>query len=168
MSRLNALARRRVRLGFALGAFAFWLARPSKGTWLAGAAIAIVGEVLRIWAAGHLEKGREVTTSGPYRLLRHPLYFGSALMGVGIAIAARSVWVGLIVGIYLGLTLPAAIRTEEATLRARFGDAYDVYRAGRATAIDRHFSLGRAMANHEYRAMAGLVVAMALLALKMR
>ena len=39
------------------------------------------GEALRIWAAGHLEKGREVTASGPYRWTRHPLYLGSTIIG---------------------------------------------------------------------------------------
>jgi hypothetical protein len=38
------------------------------GTWRAGLFVALAGEAsLRIWAAGHLEKSREVTRSGPYR-----------------------------------------------------------------------------------------------------
>ena len=65
-----------------------WLARPTSRSLAIGGAMALVGEALRIWAAGHLEKGREVTRSGPYRLTRHPLYLGSAIIGVGVAIAA--------------------------------------------------------------------------------
>jgi len=45
--------------------------------------VAACGELLRLWAAGHLEKSREVTTSGPYRFTRHPLYMGSTLIGIG-------------------------------------------------------------------------------------
>jgi hypothetical protein len=60
------LARNRVRLGFAASALALWLARPTPTSLMAGAIVAVAGEALRIWAAGHLEKGREVTASGPY------------------------------------------------------------------------------------------------------
>ena len=56
----------------------------------------VVGEALRIWAAGHLEKGREVTRSGPYRWTRHPLYIGSAIIALGVVIAARSAIVALL------------------------------------------------------------------------
>ena len=41
------------------------------------------GEALRMWAAGHLNKSREVTSSGPYRFVAHPLYVGSSMMGAG-------------------------------------------------------------------------------------
>ena len=68
-----ALTRRRVALGFALAAIVLWLAQPTIRSMIVGAAIAVVGESLRIWAAGHVEKSREVTRSGPYRLTRHPL-----------------------------------------------------------------------------------------------
>ena len=86
----EALARRRVALGFACAAIALWLAKPTPRSLVIGATVASVGELLRIWAAGHLEKGREVTVSGPYRFSRHPLYVGSSLIGVGIAIASAS------------------------------------------------------------------------------
>ena len=78
-----------------------------------------------------MEKGREVTVSGPYAITRHPLYAGSAVMGIGIVIAAASVVVGALVVLYLGVTLTAAIRTEEAHLTEKFGAAYPDYRAGR-------------------------------------
>ena len=43
-----------------------WRSRRGR-RWHRGAVVALVGEALRIWAAGHLEKSREVTRSGPYR-----------------------------------------------------------------------------------------------------
>jgi protein-S-isoprenylcysteine O-methyltransferase Ste14 len=164
---LSRLARRRVPLGFACGVAAYLLANPTAATLAAGVAVAACGEALRIWAAGHLEKGREVTRSGPYAWTRHPLYVGSAVMGAGFAIAANDVRAaGLAVG-YLAVTLTAAVRTEEAALRARFGSEYDAYRAGRAPAARRRFSLERARRNREGRAMAGLLAAVALLAAKL-
>jgi protein-S-isoprenylcysteine O-methyltransferase Ste14 len=159
------LARIRVPLGFAAGVVALWLATPSWRSLALGFPVAALGEALRIWAAGHLKKGREVTKSGPYRFTGHPLYLGSSLMAAGIAIACASLLVALVGALYLGVTFVAAIRSEEAGLRAKFGPEYDDYRAGRAT-DDRAFSLARALKNREHRAVIGLALAMFLLALK--
>jgi protein-S-isoprenylcysteine O-methyltransferase Ste14 len=156
------LAHYRVRLGFVAAAAAFWLARPTWATWTAGALVTLAGEALRIWAAGHLEKGREVTASGPYRWTRHPLYVGSSIIGVGFAVTSASVIVGALVLLYLVLTIGAAIRREESHLTEKFGAAYPAYRDGR-TDVVRRFSLARARRNREYRAVFGLVVALALL-----
>jgi protein-S-isoprenylcysteine O-methyltransferase Ste14 len=160
------LTRFRVALGFLLAAVVLWLARPEWPTWTAGAIIAAFGELLRLWAAGHLEKSREVTTSGPYRYLRHPLYMGSTLIGIGLAIAATSLAAAVVIGVYLGLTLNAARRSEEAHLREKFGDAYDAYAQNRVQPIDRPFSWARAIRNREHHAIAGLVGGFVALALK--
>jgi hypothetical protein len=165
MSR-SFLARRRVPIGFACAAIAYWLAQPSRASLIAGLAVALPGEALRVWAAGHLDKGREITRSGPYRWVRHPLYLGSAILGVGFIAAARSWTVAVLVGAYLALTLVAAIRAEEAALDARFGGAYADYRDGRAAPVDRPFRVARVMANREYRAVAGLVAGFALLVVR--
>jgi hypothetical protein len=58
---LRALARARVPLGFVTAAAALVLASPTWTSWMIGGAVAAAGEVLRIWAAGHIEKGREIT-----------------------------------------------------------------------------------------------------------
>jgi protein-S-isoprenylcysteine O-methyltransferase Ste14 len=163
---LKRLARRRVALGFLAGVVALWLSTPTPRSLAAGAAVAIVGELIRIWAAGHLQKGQEVTSSGPYRLTRHPLYLGSAIIGIGLVIASASVLVGVLVVTYLAVTLSAAIATEEAHLTQKFGGAYPAYREGRASETDRRFSAARAIANREYRAVIGLVAVLALLAWK--
>jgi protein-S-isoprenylcysteine O-methyltransferase Ste14 len=160
------LARYRVRLGFVAAAAALWLARPTRQSLAAGAAVACAGEALRIWAAGHLEKGREVTMSGPYRLTRHPLYVGSSIMGLGFAIASNSVWTASLAAAYLALTIGAAIRSEERHLTEKFGAAYPEYREGRQSEVARRFSAARAMRNREYRSVAGLAGVLALLVWK--
>lgn len=164
---IQRLARYRVHLGFLSAALAFVLARPTRASLLVGLVIASVGELIRIWAAGHIEKGREITRSGPYRFVRHPLYLGSTLIGIGFAVAARSVPVALLCALYLGLTLAAAVRTEEATLDARFAGEYTAYREGRAEPVARRFSWARVMVNREYRAVAGFIAAFLLLAVLM-
>jgi hypothetical protein len=151
-------------MGYALGGVALWLADPTPRSLAIGAAVGAAGEALRIWAAGHLEKGREVTNTGPYAITRHPLYVGSSVMGAGLAIAANSVAVAVLVFAYLGVTITAAIRSEEAHLTDKFGGHYPDYRDGRSAAGTRRFSLARAMRNKEYRAFIGFVVVLALLA----
>jgi protein-S-isoprenylcysteine O-methyltransferase Ste14 len=160
------LARRRVAIGFVAGAVALWLAQPTPYSLAIGALVATFGEAVRIWAAGHLEKGREVTTSGPYRLTRHPLYAGSTFVGLGLAIAAASWMVGTLIVAYLAITLTAAIASEEAHLTQKFGEAYPAYRQGRAEAAARRFSLERALRNREYRAVIGVLAVLSVLAWK--
>ncbi len=167
----RTLARLRVPLGFLFAALVIVLARPTGSTLVVGGAIALAGEALRIWAAGHLNKSREVTQSGPYQYFAHPLYVGSTVMGAGLALASGSIWVAALIVLYLGSTITAAIKSEEAFLRQKFGDQYDRYRRGEAGARDaaattRRFSVAQAKANHEYRAMLGLVVAVLVLSLK--
>jgi protein-S-isoprenylcysteine O-methyltransferase Ste14 len=170
---IQLLARFRVALGFVAGSLVFILADPTRASLAAGLALAAVGEALRVWAAGHLYKSREVTSSGPYRWFAHPLYVGSSVMGVGLAVASASPIAAVLILLYLFVTLRAAIRNEEAALRRAFGDEYDRYRRGdRSTggggsgARGRRFSLAQAIANREYRAVAGLIAAMLLLVLK--
>jgi hypothetical protein len=92
-------------------------------------------------------------------------------MGAGLAIASGSVAVTLLIGLYLAATIGAAIRSEERDLTERFGVAYERYRRAdrsnpESCASTRSFSLVQAIANKEYRAVAGVVLAVLLLALK--
>jgi protein-S-isoprenylcysteine O-methyltransferase Ste14 len=160
------VARFRVTAGFVVAVAAFWLARPSWLSLGAGAGIALLGATLRVWAAGHLEKGLEVTNSGPYRWMRHPLYVGSLLLGIGFSVVSRHpVAVALVIG-YLAFALLVVARLEEATLRAKFPGEYDRYARGLADRVQRPFSASRARRNGEYQAVIGFLAAMAVLALK--
>jgi protein-S-isoprenylcysteine O-methyltransferase Ste14 len=161
------LARWRVTLGFVFAAIVLWLATPGPRTLVVGSLIAIVGEAIRLWAAGHLEKSQEVTQSGPYRYTRHPLYLGSSLIGAGIAIASHNFTVIAMIAGYLLLTLTAAMRSEEAHLREKFGDAYDAYAQKRAPKVERSFSWQRAIYNREHHTIAGLLGGLLFLAVKM-
>lgn len=163
MSVTPLLARWRVTLGFACGALALVLASPTRGSLLIGAPIALAGEALRIWAAGHLEKGREVTASGPYRWMRHPLYVGSTLLGAGLAAVSNNLIVAALVAGYLALALTAAARSEERHLTSKFGASYEQYRRGAAPDTARGFSFARARQNGEHRTLMGVALAFVLL-----
>ena len=161
------LARWRVPLGFAVAAAVLIFAAPTWVTWRTGLIVALVGEAIRVWAAGHLEKSREVTRSGPYRWTRHPLYVGSSIIALGVIIAAHSVIVAVTGTVYMLVTITAAVRTEEAFLRAAFGDSYDRYQQSTAEPMRRRFSVERMVRNREYRAVVGLCGGFGLLALKL-
>jgi hypothetical protein len=115
-----------------------------------------------------VEKSREVTRSGPYRVTRHPLYLGSAIVGAGVAVASGSLIVVAIVVVYLATAIPAAIVAEETHLREKFGDEYDAYVSRQAAPMARRFSWARARRNREHHAIAGVVAGLALLALKVQ
>lgn len=93
----------RVRAGYPV-AVLFWIfARPSYNSIVLGGAIAAIGLVIRAIAAGHLQKNRELATSGPYAYTRNPLYLGSSLLAAGFAVAGGSWADGALVIGYLSL-----------------------------------------------------------------
>jgi protein-S-isoprenylcysteine O-methyltransferase Ste14 len=114
-----------VPLGYLTGAAVIALARPVAHLVLAGLVLAAVGEGIRLWASGHIEKGRSLATGGPYAHTRNPLYVGSVVMALGAAVASASPWVVLAVCLYLAAFYPSVVRSEAAFLRGRFPDEYE-------------------------------------------
>ena len=112
---------------------------PSASPFLAGAgvAITIVGELVRMWGVYHIgaisrtrsERLGPLVASGPFALVRNPLYVGNILLWVGFAIAARLLWLAPIVFVLLALEYHAIVRWEETLLESRLGQAYRDYAA---------------------------------------
>ncbi len=120
------VARRvRVPLGFLFAAFYIWRARPTWASIGAGAVVAALGIVIRALAAGQVKKNRELTRTGPYAYVRNPLYLGSTIIGVGFAIAARDIWVAVVLVFFFLLVYMPVIRGEESYLRSRFPEYHD-------------------------------------------
>jgi len=80
----------RVRLGYPLAVAVLFFARPQPRSILYGGLVGLVGLALRAWAAGYLHKQEVLTVTGPYAYTRNPLYLGSAVLALGVAIATRS------------------------------------------------------------------------------
>ena len=123
------MARRiRVPLSFALGIACVWLARPTRSSLLAGGLLLLPGLLLRGFAAGHVQKDRQLTTSGPYAYTRNPLYLGSLILAGGFALAARSpVILILLFLMFLAIYVPV-IAGEERYLRQTFPEYADYAR----------------------------------------
>ncbi len=63
------------------------------------------------------DRGQRVVTAGPYALVRHPMYFGMILMGIGFPMIAGSVWSFGPLGVYIALFIIRAA-LEDRTLRS--------------------------------------------------
>lgn len=125
----SRIARRiRVPLGFLFAAFYVWRAQPRWWSIAAAAVIAGVGIALRALASGHVKKNQELTTTGPYAYVRNPLYLGSIIIAIGFAIAARDVWVGVVLVVFFCTIYVPVIRGEENYLRAAFSGYTDYTR----------------------------------------
>ena len=76
-----------------VGIALFFLAKPRPGWFIAGALITVFGEGLRLWAAGHLRKNKQLTTTGPYSYVKNPLYLGTLLITIGYSAMAVNIWI---------------------------------------------------------------------------
>jgi protein-S-isoprenylcysteine O-methyltransferase Ste14 len=179
MAHWNRIARRiRVPLGFAFAALFLWLARPTPVFLALSMLLVVPGLLLRGFASGYVKKNAELTTTGPYAYTRNPLYLGSILMAVGFALAARSIWIALVlIAFFLAIYLPV-IRAEEQYLRSVFPgfDAYatEVPRliprlvpARQPKATPGSFSSALYRKHREYNALIGAVSMYAALILKL-
>jgi hypothetical protein len=118
------LSRVRVRAGYTAGALALFFAEPTELSLVRGGALAILGELIRIWASGHIEKTHKLATGGPYAHTRNPLYVGSVLMALGLLVAVRHP-IAIAAGFaYLVVFYPFIIREEAKFLRGKFPEAY--------------------------------------------
>lgn len=122
-------SRYRVAAGWAVGILVVLLARPSLLSLLLGLPLALAGEAARLWASGHIEKTKCLATGGPYAHSRNPLYAGSLLIALGVALACASAWVVLAVALYFLAFYPAVMREEAAFLARKFPEEYAAWTA---------------------------------------
>jgi protein-S-isoprenylcysteine O-methyltransferase Ste14 len=175
-SKTNFWIRWRVRVGYPVGIAAFWFAHPQKMWLICGVGIALLGLLLRGYAAGYLRKHQKLATSGPYAFTRNPLYFGSIFLAAGFSVASHS-WISTaLLAIYLAVFYPVVIRREQTELASLYGDAFVQYasrvpafwpRLSPAMPDTEQFSWALYRKNREYEAAIGLAVAMAILVILM-
>jgi protein-S-isoprenylcysteine O-methyltransferase Ste14 len=71
-------------------------------------------------------KGEAMVTSGPYRYVRNPIYLGSFIFIIAMALTAAN-WLLLLPALVLITIIYAQIPKEEKMLAERFGDEYREY-----------------------------------------
>lgn len=179
MTPLDFFARWRVRIGYILAVVVLFLARPNPRSILMGAAVSFIGLFIRGYAAGYLHKQAVLTTTGPYAYTRNPLYFGSSILALGVAIGMNSWWVAAILFAYFALVYSFVMRREELELRGHHGPSFDAYAeavplffprltpaqvpavpatSAQAVTSSSSFSWSQYRKNHEYEAALGFLL----------
>lgn len=138
-SLLQLATRRRIAISFVLftslivADLLLWQTRPCDlfnlfdPSTVLGELLIASGILLRTWAAGTIRKSKSLTMSGPYELVRNPLYVGSFLLMFGFAVLLRdwiAMWVflGPILAMYLN-----KVRQEEIYLARNFPEVWPAY-----------------------------------------
>jgi protein-S-isoprenylcysteine O-methyltransferase Ste14 len=97
----------------------------------------VFGLVVTIWArrtlAGNwssdvtFKQGHELVRRGPYRFVRHPIYTGLLVMGLGTAVNTGRLrcWLGIVV---VGIGFWIKLKQEERLMLRHFPDEYPAYR----------------------------------------
>lgn len=110
-----------------------------------GLVLFAMGVSLRFWGILHLKsqftrhvtvrEGDEIVSSGPYRMLRHPLYTALLLIGIGMALFCTSLIAAVLGGAVVIWTLLKRISYEEKLLVEKFGPEYVQWMKRRARLI---------------------------------
>ena len=101
-----------------------------------GLALFALGLAFAIWARIHIGRNwgtpmsqkddPELVTSGPYRFVRHPIYSGILVAGIGTAVALS--WYWLFAVVLAGIYFIYAATVEERFLTEQFPDSYPAYK----------------------------------------
>ena len=103
--------------------------------WLGAVSIAVlvVGVIVWAWSAGLIlirVPRKQLITSGPFAVVRHPLYTGVALLVVPWIGFLLDTWLGVVIGLVVYVGSRVFSPREEETLARAFGPAWESYRAG--------------------------------------
>ncbi len=162
----DRVAKLRVPMGFLLLAAFVIFAQPTLRSVLWGVPLGGMGLWLRGWAAGHLEKNQRLVESGPYAWVRNPLYVGSLITALGLAVGAKRPLLAWLFFLVFYLVYLPVVHLEEQHLRKLF-PAFEEY----ATRVrmfrplypenppDRPFRWELYFKNEEYKAALAFLVA---------
>lgn len=103
------------------------IAQTTEQVFRIAAPFVILGILLRFISSGYIYKSHRLTTSGPYAYLRNPLYVGSFLIGLGIAITSSNLYLIEYFIISYIVLYYGTIREEEEHLKEKFGSFYVDY-----------------------------------------
>jgi protein-S-isoprenylcysteine O-methyltransferase Ste14 len=110
---------------------------PREMLQIAGVALTYLGLLLTIWSRARLGRywsgvvalkhNHRLIQSGPYRVVRHPLYSGILLAAVGMSLCVTT-WSSLLAIVFLTTCFERRAHQEDALLAAEFGLEFEAYR----------------------------------------
>jgi protein-S-isoprenylcysteine O-methyltransferase Ste14 len=93
-----------------------------------GLALFAAGFVLRVWSQMHLhyrlKEHKILTMTGPYTMVRNPIYIGNTLILVGTTLIAQLAWFAPIMLLACMITYALVVRYEERHLSEKYGTPY--------------------------------------------
>lgn len=99
--------------------------------WTIGLLIFSLGLFGRIWAQQHLhyrlKMPMTLTQTGPYALLRNPIYVSNTLMSIGLTVVSRVLWMVPITMLWCAVIFSIVVREEERRISKVFGPPYAAY-----------------------------------------
>ncbi|MGI9308681.1 MAG: methyltransferase family protein [Gammaproteobacteria bacterium] len=119
----------RQALGIVLVPVFGWFCAPLPLLFYIGAAVALLGIVVRLYASGFIVKNHELATVGPYAVVRHPLYTGNVLILLGMVLGNSQWWAAVLGVWFLWFFYPTTIEYEDRKLRKIFGEKWDAWSA---------------------------------------
>ncbi len=149
----------------------------------------VAGQILRVWAAGHLVKTKRLTTTGPYAYVKNPLYVGAITIVIGFCIVGMPPWdltasprdarlwlYAIFLAAFFFYYMPRKMKIEGGRLRAIYGEEYTrydeavpdmlprltPYRGGR----DRRWTWSQAFENSEHGTIMSLALGLGLMILR--
>jgi protein-S-isoprenylcysteine O-methyltransferase Ste14 len=103
-------------------------AKPHFSGIVIGLVLIGMGEFIRIWAAGHLQKNEILTVTGPYAYVKNPLYIGTILITTGFCILADNIYLlAASTFIFCFHYIPYKKKVEGDRLKEIFGSRFEDY-----------------------------------------
>jgi len=112
------------------------LAKPASWKlFIAGFSVMALGQLIRFLASSAIVKSKTLTVSGPYSVVRNPLYLGTAFMVLGLLVSLsnpqtplRTALAWLIMTVSFTLIYRVQIKAEEEFLLSAYGSEFERYR----------------------------------------
>lgn len=101
--------------------------------WPVGITMILLGITIRVCAQQHihhrLKARRDLTTTGPYSIIRNPLYVANTVLCLGMIVLSEVLWLLPVILAYCCVLYSIVVRYEEKELLKEYGEAYHRYLA---------------------------------------
>ncbi len=103
--------------------------------WPLGISIILIGFLIRLWSTKYIgrrnpsmkKKGKELINTGPYAIVRNPLYIGNIIIATGLSVLSKLIWFTPFVMLYFFVLYHVVVLYEEKKLSERWEDGYLTY-----------------------------------------
>ena len=154
---MKRLTKPRFLFVYLLVVWLFLVAHTTELQLRLGIPLVLLGAFLRFWANGYVghvkvnwtqkERGEakigRLVTAGPYAFVRHPLYLGTFLIGLGFCVIVGNLWFSLVALVFFLLVYRRKMADEESMIRDEVGEAFERYQR----AVPRWLPAGRRYAH---------------------